>query len=42
MTDWTRREFITKVSAAAALAAFPLDRAMGQGTVGTSAEPSHL
>ena len=36
MTDWTRREFITKVSAAAALAAFPLDRAMGQGTVGTS------
>jgi YVTN family beta-propeller protein len=36
MSDWTRREFITKISAAAALAAFPFDRAMAQGAVGAS------
>jgi YVTN family beta-propeller protein len=36
MSDWTRREFITKVSAAAALAAFPFDRAIAQGAVGAS------
>lgn len=36
MSDWTRREFITQVSAAAALAAFPLDRAIAQGAVGAN------
>ena len=36
MSDWTRREFITKVSAAAALAAFPFDHAIAQGAVGAS------
>jgi len=36
MGDWTRREFITKVSAAAALAAFPFDRPNAQGAVGVS------
>ena len=36
MRDWTRREFITTVSAAATLAAFPFDRAFAQGVAGTS------
>jgi len=36
MRDWTRREFITNVSAAAALAAFPFDRAFAQSAVGAS------
>lgn len=36
MSDWTRRDFITRVGAAAALATFPFDRAMAQGAVGAS------
>jgi YVTN family beta-propeller protein len=36
MRDWTRREFITNVSAAAALAAFPFGRAFAQSAVGAS------
>ena len=36
MSDWTRRDFITRVGAAAALATFPFDRAIAQGAVGAS------
>jgi len=36
MSDWTRREFITSVSAAAALGAFPFGRAFAQSAVGAS------
>ena len=36
MSGWTRRDFITRVSAAAALATFPFDRALAQGAVGAS------
>jgi YVTN family beta-propeller protein len=36
MSDWTRREFITNVSAAAALAAFPFGRASAQSSAGAS------
>jgi YVTN family beta-propeller protein len=36
MSHWTRREFITNVGAAAALAAFPFDRAIAQSSAGGS------
>src|SRR5215208_2940225 len=36
MSDWTRREFIANVGAAAALAAFPFERANAQAAVGAN------
>ena len=36
MSNWTRREFITNVTTAAALAAFPFDRAFAQSSTGGS------
>ena len=36
MSDWTRREFIANVGAAAALAAFPFERASAQLAVGAN------
>jgi YVTN family beta-propeller protein len=36
MTNWTRREFISNVSAAALVAAFPFGRALAQGAAGAN------